>query len=194
MYFSTRPSPWQTLLVLVFSLTAGCQAHFSKTIASSSSSAATVTPVTENQNRRQTQGTLTPIRSKATSEPQNILRRLAGEVRHLPTLIQRTIYFPFDSAQISPDDCQRIKIHARFLKNHPHLKISLIGHADHRGNSSYNLRLGQKRAESVAKALEHAGISAKRITILSMGAEQPRTMDRNEKAWLNSRRVEIRYG
>lgn len=118
----------------------------------------------------------------------------AKEVRQAPTLARREIVFPFDSARISPDDLKLLQIHADFLKNHPHLKVILVEHADQRGPTAHNERLAEKRAEAVAAQLEHDGVARERITIRSAGVTRPRTTGRNEKDWLRNRRVEILYG
>lgn len=71
--------------------------------------------------------------------------------------------------------------------------ITIEGHADERGTTDYNLALGQRRAEAVARHLGSGGVSRSRITTLSMGEERPADPAHNETAWAHNRRVEIRY-
>ncbi|HMR70197.1 MAG TPA: OmpA family protein, partial [Rubrivivax sp.] len=56
----------------------------------------------------------------------------------------------------------------------------------------YNLALGQKRAEAVARALELLGVEPARVEAVSFGEERPADPRSSEEAWAKNRRVEIR--
>ena len=70
--------------------------------------------------------------------------------------------------------------------------MSLQGHADERGGREYNLALGQKRAEAVARALELLGVNPAQIEAVSFGEERPAVEGRDEAAWAKNRRVELK--
>ena len=69
------------------------------------------------------------------------------------------------------------------MRENPGSEILLEGHSDERGTREYNVALGQKRAESVAKALEAEGINRQRMDMVSFGEEDPADHTPNEKGW-----------
>jgi len=71
------------------------------------------------------------------------------------------------------------------------LRVQLVGHADERGSTLYNLSLGQRRAESVRQYLVNMGISSARLATLSYGEERPEQGGQSESAWATNRRVEF---
>lgn len=106
---------------------------------------------------------------------------------------RRTIYFAFDSSDISESDMSIIESHARFLADHPDQRIIVEGHTDERGSASYNLALGQRRALAVTRALVLSGASESQIRTVSYGEEQPVNSASNEAAWRENRRAELVY-
>ena len=70
------------------------------------------------------------------------------------------------------------KIMQSMLKENPNVTIELSAHCDYRGNAAYNLRLSQRRAESVVKYLTEHGIEADRLTAKGYGKEQPKIVNR----------------
>ena len=57
----------------------------------------------------------------------------------------------------------------KFLKNYPDSKISLMGFADERGTSDYNVALSQRRAKNLSDIFKGAGIESSRIKIVGQG-------------------------
>jgi peptidoglycan-associated lipoprotein len=70
--------------------------------------------------------------------------------------------------------------------------VSIEGHTDERGGREYNLALGQKRAESVAKALTLLGVADNQVEPVSFGKERPAAQGSDEAAWARNRRAEIK--
>jgi len=76
-------------------------------------------------------------------------------------------------------------------------KVSVEGHTDSIGTDSYNLKLSQERAMSVAMALESDGVNASRLTTKGLGKGQPIAPNRNPDGSDNpagrarNRRVEV---
>lgn len=108
-------------------------------------------------------------------------------------LAQRVIYFDFDSAVIHPRFQPILEAHATYLKANPQFKVTLEGHADERGSREYNLALGQRRAESVRRALALLGVPDNQMEAVSFGEERPAVEGHDESAWKMNRRTEIRY-
>jgi len=59
------------------------------------------------------------------------------------------------------------------LQNNPLIIVELASHTDSRGNDNYNLKLSQKRAESVVNYLISKGIPAERIKPKGYGETRP---------------------
>jgi peptidoglycan-associated lipoprotein len=103
----------------------------------------------------------------------------------------RIIYFEFDSFVIRPEYQAMIETHARNLKVNKNQRISIEGHTDERGGREYNLALGQKRADSVRKALSLLGVPDAQMESVSFGKEKPAITGDTEVAMEKNRRAEM---
>jgi peptidoglycan-associated lipoprotein len=108
-------------------------------------------------------------------------------------LSKRIVYFDFDSAEIRADSQTVVAAHARYLAGAPAQKVRLEGHADERGSREYNIGLGERRAQSVRRALMLQGVAESQITTVSYGEERPAVAGSDEQAYAANRRVEIVY-
>ncbi len=108
-------------------------------------------------------------------------------------LSRRTVYFDFDSSEISGEAQQIIEAHARYLAANPGATVTLEGHADERGTREYNLALGERRGESVRRLMTLIGASSPQLGVVSYGKERPAVEGHDESAWRFNRRVEIVY-
>ncbi len=105
----------------------------------------------------------------------------------------RTLYFDFDSSEISPDGRPVLEANARYLSANPSVAVTLEGHTDERGTREYNIGLGDRRAEAVRRALNAYGVSAEQLRTLSYGEERPAATGHTEESYAKNRRVEIVY-
>ena len=105
---------------------------------------------------------------------------------------QRVVYFDFDSDVVKDDYRGLIDLHAKRLNNNKKLALNLEGNTDERGGREYNLALGQRRAEAVAKSLTLLGVSAGQVEAVSFGKERPAMPGSTEEAWAKNRRVELK--
>lgn len=105
----------------------------------------------------------------------------------------QTYYFDYDSNALNSSDNQAVNIQADYLAAHPKAKIRLEGNTDNRGSREYNVGLGWRRDQSVAKVLEQHGVSADQIEMVSYGKEHPVANGNDENAWRLNRRVELVY-
>jgi len=106
-------------------------------------------------------------------------------------LAQRTVYFAFDSTELSADGKAVVARFSKYLASHPTAKVRLEGHADERGTREYNVGLGERRGNAVQQALVAGGASASQISVVSYGEERPADPGHDEAAWGKNRRVEI---
>jgi len=99
------------------------------------------------------------------------------------------IVFETNSAKI--DDNQKVKLYkyVNYLKIMPTSKIILKAHSDSLGNANYNLKLSQKRAESVKQQLISMGIEASRIDAIGYGETKPLVPNDSAENMKKNRRV-----
>lgn len=105
----------------------------------------------------------------------------------------QTYYFSFDQSGLSSQDMQAVLAQASYLVNHPNAKVRLEGNADSRGSREYNIGLGWRRDQAVARVLEQQGVAPSQIDMVSFGKEQPAVIGDDESAWSLNRRVHLVY-
>jgi outer membrane protein OmpA-like peptidoglycan-associated protein len=102
------------------------------------------------------------------------------------------IYFDFDSARISPRSYRSIGLMADALY-HPMLYgycFLIVGNTDATGRREYNLKLSDRRAESIRQALINPfGIGKLRVDTLGLGEEQ--LLNRRKPKAAENRRVQL---
>jgi len=104
----------------------------------------------------------------------------------------RIVYFDYDSFVIKDEFRGVIDTSAKRLSANRNQKLTIEGHTDERGGREYNLALGQKRAEAVAKALALLGASEAQMEAVSFGKERPAVQGSDEAAWAKNRRAELK--
>jgi peptidoglycan-associated lipoprotein len=106
----------------------------------------------------------------------------------------QTVYFDFDRSDIRPDQQGVLQGNAAAIQKHTDWKlITIEGHCDERGTEEYNLALGDRRATSAKTYLQNLGVSATKLTTVSLGASQPAVAGHDEAAWAKNRRDEFLY-
>jgi peptidoglycan-associated lipoprotein len=108
-------------------------------------------------------------------------------------LAKRIIYFDFDSSDIKGEGNDVVAAHAKYLATHTGTRVRLEGNTDDRGSREYNIGLGERRAQSVRRALLLQGAAESQLATVSYGAERPAVQGSDEAAWAKNRRVEIVY-
>ena len=105
-----------------------------------------------------------------------------------------TVFFGFDAAGLSGATKGRLDANIAWMRANPAIVVRLIGHADERGTSEYNLALGMRRADRVREYLINKGIANNRLLTVSYGEELPLRRGHAESAWARNRRVEFGLG
>ena len=116
-----------------------------------------------------------------------------AQINDATRMNQRRVYFAFDSSEIDAESRPIVEAHASYLAKNPNIKVTLEGNCDERGTREYNLALGERRAQTVARMARLLGVQSDRITTVSYGEEKPVSDGHNEEAWKQNRRVEIIY-
>lgn len=102
------------------------------------------------------------------------------------------VHFDYDKYMIRDDDKPVLDKNAKWLNLNSRVKVVIEGHADERGETEYNLALGDKRAKSVEKYLRSLGVSSNRLSTISYGEEKPVDPGHDETAWSKNRRAEFK--
>jgi peptidoglycan-associated lipoprotein len=105
----------------------------------------------------------------------------------------KVVYFDFDSYVLKDEYRPLVDTFAKSLTADRKKKVTVEGHTDERGGREYNLALGQKRAETVTKALALLGATDAQIEAVSFGKERPAVQGSDEAAWAKNRRAELVY-
>ena len=105
----------------------------------------------------------------------------------------RTIYFEYDSSEISSDYRSTVEAHSLYLQQNPSTSVILEGHGDERGSREYNLALGERRAKAVKQQMLLLGANSNQIRLVSYGEDRPASDGHDDASWQQNRRVEILY-
>ncbi|WP_172564525.1 peptidoglycan-associated lipoprotein Pal [Vibrio navarrensis] len=157
--------------------------------AASNAGTSTETNQTSSDGSATTGGTdttvITPINQNGQLSEQELKEQTLRETQ--------TVYFAFDNATISSDYEEMLAAHAAYLSKNPSLKVTIEGHADERGTPEYNIALGERRAQAVAKYLQAMGVQADQISIVSYGEEKPLLLGQTEEIYAKNRRAVLVY-
>lgn len=117
----------------------------------------------------------------------------ARHVNALTAPANQVYYFAFDQSTVSSADVHAATVQANYLVTHKNASVRLEGNTDDRGSREYNVGLGWRRAQAVARVLEQQGVARGQIKIVSYGKEHPAVSGQSEQAWSLNRRVELIY-
>ena len=101
------------------------------------------------------------------------------------------ILFDYDNANIRPSSMPILHQVADMMKAHPDIRLSIEGHTDGRGSTSYNLKLSEARAMAVKMTLIQLSIAEERLQAKGFGESRPMSSDKSEGGRALNRRVEF---
>lgn len=102
-------------------------------------------------------------------------------------LVQDRVFYGYDSYSLDANARHAVQTQIQWLRDNPHVNITVVGHCDERGTREYNIGLGERRANTVKRHLVSQGISNQRITVVSKGKDEPVVFGSNEAAWAQNR-------
>ena len=104
-----------------------------------------------------------------------------------------TILFERGTAVLDRSSHSLLEEMAAVLARYPEVgHIRVEGHTDSEGSASFNLRLSQGRAVSVARFLVEAGVDGSRLTPVGYGESRPVASNRTDAGKAKNRRVVFR--
>ena len=110
-----------------------------------------------------------------------------------PLATKQSVYFDYDQFSIKNEFKSVLEMHGKYLASNPSVSIKIEGNSDERGGTEYNLALGQKRAEAVARMMQQLGVKASQLEATSWGKEKPKAAGHDEASWAQNRRVDLVY-
>ncbi|MBK8815323.1 MAG: OmpA family protein [Methylococcaceae bacterium] len=102
-----------------------------------------------------------------------------------------SITFGFNSSQLTPDAQNALNSVSNVLNQYPASTINVTGHTDDIGSDSYNQKLSEQRAASVASYLGSHNVNYARLSQQGMGERMPKFPNTDENNRAQNRRVEL---
>lgn len=105
--------------------------------------------------------------------------------------VDRAPKFDFDDAELLPEDRDILEQVAKCVTTGPlkGRKLALVGRADPRGDTEYNMVLGEFRADSVQTYLSNLGVEPNNMMKTSRGELDAEGSD--DESWQRDRRVDV---
>jgi outer membrane protein OmpA-like peptidoglycan-associated protein len=131
---------------------------------------------------------------KRAADAQAELARLAAvkeEARGLVITLSGSVLFASSKSELLPAAQSRLNQVAEALMATKERKLTVEGHTDSQGSSSYNQVLSQRRADAVRSYIISRGYPAELIQAQGIGKDRPVADNGNPEGRANNRRVEI---
>jgi outer membrane protein OmpA-like peptidoglycan-associated protein len=105
---------------------------------------------------------------------------------------EKSILFRFDSAKLDSKYQTDLQEIASMIEQNPNAMIVLEGRTDSKGDKDYNVKLGERRVESVKRFLAvEKGIPIYRIHQISFGADKPVAENKSREGREQNRAVVV---
>jgi outer membrane protein OmpA-like peptidoglycan-associated protein len=101
------------------------------------------------------------------------------------------VQFITNSDVLLPSSASDLQKLAEYLIKNDSLNATILGHTDNVGKSEDNMKLSQRRAESVKRFLGSLGVDPKRLEAVGKGDTEPKADNNLEEGRLMNRRVEV---
>jgi len=106
-------------------------------------------------------------------------------------IILEGIVFATGKADVSEEAAMRLETAYNTLAQNPEITVEIRGYTDNVGKKSSNIKLSQRRADSVRDHLVSKGIAAERITAKGFGPENPIAPNTTAAGRQQNRRIEF---
>jgi peptidoglycan-associated lipoprotein len=108
-------------------------------------------------------------------------------------LSKRSIFYDLDQFDVKDEYRGLVEAHAKYLRENPSARMMIQGNTDERGSREYNVGLGQRRSDTVKRALILLGAKDGQIESVSLGEEKPMCSEHAEGCWAKNRRDDMLY-
>jgi outer membrane protein OmpA-like peptidoglycan-associated protein len=102
------------------------------------------------------------------------------------------VQFVTNSDVLLPSSASDLQQLAEYLIKNDSLRATIYGHTDSIGKPADNIKLSQRRAESVKRFLSSLGVDPQRMEAIGKGDTEPKASNKTEEGRLMNRRVEVK--
>lgn len=107
-------------------------------------------------------------------------------------IVLNNVLFSHDDYRLNSSGFKEIQRIVKAIQSKGIKKISIIGHTDQSGSKSYNLKLSEKRANAVKKALRrYPSLDAIQMEVVGKGSSELIDLRLSKKSRAKNRRVEL---
>lgn len=128
---------------------------------------------------------------KQQAELERIAETRRTEQGLIVTLAENKVYFASNSTVVSAPSRNTLLDLGAVLKKYPENVITIVGHTDSQGSGDYNLKLSERRAQSVGDVLADAGVPMNTMYFRGYGETQPVASNDTAAGRAENRRVEL---
>jgi peptidoglycan-associated lipoprotein len=110
-----------------------------------------------------------------------------GSEQDLVANVGDRVFYDFNKSTLSGDATATLGRQAAWLAKYPSVNVLVAGNADERGTETYNLALGNHRANAARDYLVAQGVAASRIQTISYGKDCPVAAGNDDASYQQNR-------
>ena len=110
-----------------------------------------------------------------------------GSEQDLVANVGDRVFYDFNKSTLSSDADSTLGRQAAWLAKYPSVNVLVAGNADERGTETYNLALGNKRADAARDYLVAQGVASTRIQTISYGKDCPVAAGKDDDSYQQNR-------
>jgi len=110
-----------------------------------------------------------------------------GSEQDLVANVGDRVFYDFNKSTLSSDADSTLGRQAAWLAKYPSVNVLVAGNADERGTETYNLALGNRRADTARDYLVAQGVAATRIQTISYGKDCPVAAGNDDASYQQNR-------
>ena len=114
------------------------------------------------------------------------------EIKKNKIVVKSKIFFALNSARINKKSFSTLDEVYEILKSNPEIEMVIEGHTDIIGDHDNNVKLSQRRADSVMKYIVKKGIAKEKLSAIGYGPDKPLSEGNTRKDHEMNRRVEFK--
>ena len=103
------------------------------------------------------------------------------------TSVGDRVFYDFNKSDLNSTADTTLGAQAAWMAKYPSVNVLVAGNADERGTETYNLALGNSRADAARDYLVAQGVAATRISTISYGKDCPIAAGHDESSWQQNR-------
>ena len=110
-----------------------------------------------------------------------------GSEQDLVANVGDRVFYAFNHSDLSSDSDATLGRQASWLAKYPNVNVLVAGNADERGTETYNLALGNRRANAARDYLVAQGVASTRIQTISYGKDCPVAAGNDDASYQQNR-------